>query len=172
MELLVKKIILVFLVFVSLYIPASAIDFTLFGSLEDTINYLNAAAELYDYMGYATYTKIDINKCSFEIVSEQTGVYFCPINASTELYIYTDRYLKTNSILVAGPLDHGKPKKTTYDWSLVAFSCAAGHDLYHQEILDNFYNTVDIGYYEDSFVRIACGPDYENNSWMFIALKK
>lgn len=118
------------------------------------------------------YSQIDIKDCKFEMLDDSTGLYDCPVNASTGMWIVTDKNMKPLSIQIFGPADNGKPKKATYDWSFVAttYACKV---LELEKINDIFLQTWNTGYYEDRTIEMACGDDpYLEDFWVYFIANK
>jgi len=163
-----KKILLFILVIILLSaLPAAAK--TKFKTMEELVTYLNLSGEMFDYLDFATSSKIDIDKCSFLINGSDSGLYTCPINYSTTLHVYTDKYLKPDMVVIEGPLDsQGLPKQTTFDWALAALAAVAEKDLYFQDILDIYTAALKSGFYEDKYNYVFVGSDNESNLWHFI----
>ena len=167
-----KKVLLFLLVFFLLSTLPAVAD-TKYKTMEELITYLNISGEMFSYLEFATSSKIDINKCSFLINSSDSGLYTCPINYSTTLHVYTDKYLKPDMVVIEGPLDNqGRPKQTTYDWALAALAAVVEPDLYFQDILDIYSASLKSGFYEDKYNYVFVGSDYESNLWHFIINNK
>lgn len=168
-----KKAQLILFIFLILYVLPVEAD-TKYNSMEDLLTYMNLSGELLYYMEYATGSSIDIKSCRFLINSSDSGLYTCPINASTTLHVYTDKYMKPDMIVIAGPLDNqGLPKKTTFDWAMAAlFAVIQPDNLYYQDLLEIYSQSLKTGFYEDEYNYVICGSDYESNQWHYIITNK
>ena len=160
------------IIFVLTILPASA-D-TRFETMEDLINYINASAELLSYMDYSTNTKIDIKNCSFQIVTNDIGSYSCIVNQSTDIYVYTDKYLKPTMVVITGPIDkNGNVKMTTYDWAMAAlFALAQPDNLYIDDLYNMYLESLTSGFYEDNYNSVICSTDDNTNLWHYIINNK
>lgn len=160
--------ILLLLIFI-VSVPASAK--TQFKSMEELINYLNASGELLHYLDYATGSKIDINKCKF---IEESRLYTCPVNYSTTLHVYTDKYLRPEMVVIEGPLDdQGSIKRTTFDWAMAAlFAVIYPSDKYYDELTDIFISSIEKEFYQDEYNYLICEWDYDTWKWHYIISNK
>ena len=155
-----KKYVFILLFFLLVTIPAEAEKCHISGKFEDIITSFNWSAEI-DYNITGTrYRKIDPDKCVFEIQNQNLGLYICELDATTALYIGTDKYLNAETIQIQGYTETNKPSRATYDWAFIATSVACGNN-YWSDIQDIFIEAYKKGYYYKNGVKIACGkhPD-------------
>ena len=165
----------VFLLFllIIIIVPSNAKDCYVEGSPEDFVNKLNVWAELMTHGGYKTSNVIKINNCKYEILDKNSGVYSCPINASNELDIFTDKYLKATAIKVCGITQNGNPKEATIDWALAVESLVCGK-MSFPDSQELFIKSLNNGYYANKDIEMVCGiePNTDNNIWTFIISNK
>lgn len=142
------------------------------GSIDMIVQSMNGIAQMLNDVGYNFGLLIDTKECTLEFTDYQKGLYTCPINASTGMWVFTDKYLNAEVLQIYGPTDNGKPKKTTYDWAYVAssFACKNKKD---QEINDMFLAAWNTGYYSNNDIEFVCGQDpYLDNTWVYIIANK
>ena len=147
--------------------PAAAKGCHVSGKIDDVIDNMNNIAELLSYSGFATRLPIDTNNCDFVIQDNSTGLYICQVNASTVLYLSTDKYLNVDIIQIHGNTKTNAPSESTYDWAFVA-AIAACLDLKTDEIQSMFLESFKSGYYMDKNILMVCSmhPDVKN-LWVF-----
>ena len=142
------------------------------GTIDTIVQNMNLIAEMLNLLGDRIGPEIDVNKCSFEITNYQKGLYTCPINASTGMWVFTDKYLNAEVIQIYGPAENDKPKKTTYDWAYVASNYAC-MNMKMPDVEDMFISAWNNGYYENSNIEFICGIDpYLDNTWVYIIANK
>lgn len=162
-----KKLFILFLLLL-ICSTASARDCEITGKFEDVIKNLNGIAEMMTLLDDVPYGNIDPDKCDFEIRSSNQGLYICEVNATTAMYIQTDKYLNAESFQIHGLTNTNVPSKATYNWSYIATS-AACMDLNLQDTTDLFIEAFQSGYYKTKDITIVSGmhPDADN-LWVYI----
>ena len=164
-----KKYLLLVLLFLFIWIPASAQNCKIDGTFISIVESMNVLDQM---INERVYSQVDIKNCNFEMLNESSGLYECPINASTAMWIITDKNLKPLSIQIFGPADNGKPSKAAYDWAFVATTYVC-KDLKLDKINDIFLQTWKSGYYADSSIEMACGDDpYLEDFWVYFIANK
>lgn len=139
------------------------------GTMISIVESMNALDQM---INDRVYSQVDIKDCNFEMMDDTTGLYSCPVNASTGMWIITDINMKPQSIQIFGPADNGKPSKAAYDWAFVATTYACT-DLELEKINDIFLQTWKTGYYADSNIEMACGDDpYLDDFWVYFIANK
>ena len=154
-------------------VPSNAKDCYVEGRPEDFVNKLNVWAELMSHGGYKTSSAININNCKYEILDKNTGVYSCPINASNELDIFTDKFMKSTTIKICGLTQGGKPKEVIIDWALAVESLVCGK-MSFPDSQELFNKSLSNGYYANKDIEMVCGiePNTNNQIWSFIISNK
>lgn len=137
------------------------------GKFRDLIDDMNGIAELLSYLDFATNTKINPDKCVFEFQGNTKGLYMCQINASTGLYVGTDKYLNIENIQIQGYTNSNIPSESTYDWGYVAAIAACPH-LKLPDTLNMYTEAYKSGYFLNNEILMICSmhPDAED-IWIF-----
>ena len=148
-------------------LPIQANDCRVTGKFEDIISNMNGIAEILSYADFSTKRKIDPDKCTFEIQDGSKGLYVCQVNATTALYISTDKYLNAEVLQIHSHTYTNVPTESSFDWAFVAAN-AACINMKMPDVQDMFIEAYKNGYYMDEDILMICNmhPTAEN-LWVF-----
>ena len=137
------------------------------GTIEEFVQHMNTVGEMIALLDGTVTPKVNIDKCSYEIINTESGAYVCKITSSTQMVLYTDQYKNFTFLHLYGPIENGKVKDVTFDLAYNAAS-AACINLYMPESNDIFLEAVTVGSYIDDSIIMVSGPDPNmDDTWSF-----